>query len=274
MTEEADLRRELDDARATIAAQAMQIHRLERESQGSRSLEALRELLQLSDVITATIGDAPFRSLLTGITEAAKRLFNAGAASILLLDHETSELVFAAATGGGDVVGRRFPAHQGIAGWTVMTGEPIAVGDVRRDPRFAKDFAQSTGYIPKSILSVPMIVGDEVEGVLQVLDKANASSFGLDDMELLGMFSNPAAIAVEQARMVSTVGKLLVEEIGRLAEGRDERDVAESARVALSEGSSTADGTIELARLVHTLGRRSDRSRALAIEILAAIVRS
>jgi GAF domain-containing protein len=273
VAEEADLKAELEAARATITSQALQIHRLEQEAQQRGAAGILRELVELSDVVGATVGQTPYRQLLNGITEAAKRLFDAGAASILLLDEEANELVFEAATGGGDVIGLRFPAHQGIAGWTVMSGEPIASGDVRRDPRWAKGFAQSTGYVPKSILSVPMFLEDEVVGVMQVLDKNSAASFGLDDMELLGLFARPAAIAVQQARMVTTMGTLLTEELERLARERGERDIADAAQAVLSDGAAASDQTLELARLVHSISRRGERARTLAIEVLQSVSR-
>lgn len=263
---------ELAEARATITEQAIRIHHLEQQAGRNGALPVLRELLGLSEVVGATVGEAPYRALLNGIIEAAKRLFDAGAASIALLDHETGELVFAAAAE-QELIGMRFPAHQGIAGWVMMTGEPIAVGDVRRDPRFARDFAASTGYVPQSIMAVPLFVGDEVEGVLSVLDKTSAASFGLDDIELLGLFARPAAIAVEQARMAGSIGVMLVRELSRLAAERGEQEVAEAARIALAEGSAASDRTLELARLVHTLSRRGDRSQEMALEILSAVAR-
>jgi transcriptional regulator with GAF, ATPase, and Fis domain len=273
MAEESDLRSELEAARATITSQAMQIHHLQQDEPQTGAIHILRELLELSEVVGATVGQTPYKQLLNGIAEAARRLFDAGAASILLLDEATNELVFEAATGGGDVIGRRFPAHQGIAGWTVMSGEPIAVGDVRRDPRWAKDFAQSTGYVPKSILSVPMFLDEEAIGVVQVLDKASAASFGLDDMELLGLFARPAAIAVQQARMVTTMGKLLTQELERMANERGEKEVAAAAVTALADDAGAPDEMLELARLVHVLSRRSDRHRKLAFEILQSVSR-
>jgi transcriptional regulator with GAF, ATPase, and Fis domain len=273
VAEESDLRAELESARATITSQAMQIHRLQQDEPQTGAIHILRELLELSEVVGATVGQTPYKQLLNGIAEAARRLFDAGAASILLLDEATNELVFEAATGGGDVIGRRFPAHQGIAGWTVMSGEPIAVGDVRRDPRWARDFAQSTGYVPKSILSVPMFLDEEVIGVVQVLDKASAASFGLDDMELLGLFARPAAIAVQQARMVTTMGKLLTQELERMANERGEKEVAAAAVTVLADGAGAPDEMLELARLVHVLSRRSDRHRKLAFEILRSVSR-
>lgn len=274
MSEESNLRGELEAARATVATQAVQINQLQQQSQNKSGIAALRELLQLSDIVGVTVGQTPYRALLDGIVNAARKIFDAGAASILLVDHDTNELVFQAATGGGDdVLNMRFPAYQGIAGWVVMTGEPIAVGDVRRDPRWAKDFAKSTGYIPKSIMAAPLIVGEDVEGVLEVLDKANSASFGLDDMDLLGLFARPAAIAVEQARMVTNIGGLLVTELGHLAEGSGDTDLAHAAQETLADGHQTPDQTLELARLVHTLSRRGERARQLAIDVLASVAK-
>ncbi len=235
----------------------------------------LRAILQLAEVAGVTIGEAPYRALLEGIVMAARRLFDAGASSIALLDRNSGDLVFEAATGAGadDVLGMRFPAHQGIAGWVVMTGEGIAVADVRRDPRFAKGFAQSTGYVPTSIMAAPLIVSDEVEGVIEVLDKASAASFGLDDLELLGLFARPAAVAVEQARLVSGVGTLLLQELAQLAGERGNGDVAASVRAVLAEDSTTEEQTLELARLVHHLSRQGERSRRLALEILGSVIK-
>lgn len=272
MTE--DPRHALEAARATIASQAVQIHQLQEELQSRGAAGALRGVLELSHVVSATVGQTPYRALLGGIVEAARRIFDARAASVSLLDEDTNELVFEASTDGDAILNRRFPAHQGISGWVVMTGEPIAVSDVTRDPRFAKDFAKSTGYVPKSILAVPLIVQEDVTGVLSVLDKASAASFGLDDMELLALFARPAAIGVEQARMVSTIGQLLIRELASAAEERGDVSLTEAARGALDNGGDAIEGTLELARLVQRIGRRGERSRQLAMDVLTSIARN
>jgi GAF domain-containing protein len=271
--EQGDFKRQLEAARETVAAQALQIHQLEQDLGRRSGLEVLSELLEQSEVVAALVGDAPYRVLLQGIVQAAARLFDAGAASIALIDHDANELVFEAASGDQDVVGMRFPAHQGIAGWVVMTGEPMAVSDVQRDPRWAQDFAKSTGYVPQSILAVPLIVEDEVEGVLEVLDKKSGASFGLDDMDLLGLFARPAAVAVEQARLVSGVGTHLVSELTRMAEQRGETGLAQAATNASLTGNVSMEQTLEIARLIQELGKRGERGRQLAIEILGSLLR-
>lgn len=272
--DETNLERELAVARRTIAAQATRIYELELANEQRSGVTELQAILQLADVAGTTIGEAPYRTLLEGIVMAARRLFDAGASSVALLDRDTGELVFEAATGAGseDILGMRFPAQQGIAGWIVMTGEALAVADVRRDPRFSQGFAQSTGYVPTSIMAAPLFVGDEVEGVIEVLDKASAASFGLDDLELLGLFARPAAVAVEQARLVSGVGVLLLEELAHLAGNQGNEDLAASVRAALDGDSTTEEQTLELARLVHRLSRRGERSRRLVLDVLGSVM--
>ena len=273
MSQDADDRHELEARRDAPSMQMDQVFHDQAAARRHGGAEVLRALAELADIVGATAGQTPYRALLDGIAQAARHAFKAGGASIAVLDRAADELVFEAAAGGGDVLNRRFPAHQGIAGWVVMTGEPLAVSDVRRDPRFARDFAQSTGYLPTSIMAVPLLTGENVEGVLEVLDKDNATSFGLDDLELLALFARPAVIAVEQARMVAGTGLLLMQEVGRLADERGDVELARMARDVMADGGVTAEYTLELARFVHTLSRRGERANRLALDILSAVAR-
>lgn len=231
-----------------------------------------RDLLELSAISTETIGLSTYRALLTGIIEAARKLFDAAAASVLILDRETEELVFEAAVD-ASVVGLRIPAHHGIAGWVVMTGEPIAVSDVRRDARFSADFAQATGYVPTSIMAAPLLIGEDVEGVIEVLDKKNSASFGLGDLDLLGLFARPIAIAVAQAQDVRNIGVMLLNELAVAAGTRGNNELEDALQRAISQGAGLDDDTLALTKLVQKIARRGERSRQLALEILATVER-
>ena len=140
-----------------------------------------------------------FRGLLRAITEVSRGIFGAMASSILLLDDETDELVFEAVAGYGEdeLVGMRFPSGTGIAGWVLSTRTPLILDDVQNDPRFAKDFAAGTGYVPQGLMAVPLLYDERVLGVLEVLDRPQQSQFSLQEMELLGLFANQAAIALD-----------------------------------------------------------------------------
>jgi GAF domain-containing protein len=163
------------------------------------------------------------RELLQSIVEAAARIFGAAAASIALIDEKTQTLVFRVATGAGNenVVGMRVPLDQGLVGYVALTGQPLAISDVQHDQRFNQGFARSTGYVPRSILATPLLSGDRVIGVMEVLDKIEAPSFGMRDMELLGLFARQAAMAIHQSQVYDQLGKALVDGLCALVPPED-----------------------------------------------------
>lgn len=143
--------------------------------------------------------DGTHRALLQSIVDAARTIFAAQAASIFLLDEEADELVFEAVSGQGEgsLVGTRFPSSTGIAGFAVVTRQPLVVDDLDNDPRFARDQAQATGYVPKSIVASPLLHDERVLGVLSVLDRDEDRPFGLAELEVLSHFSTQAAIGLD-----------------------------------------------------------------------------
>jgi GAF domain-containing protein len=139
-----------------------------------------------------------FGRLLRSIVEVARAIFGAKASSVFLFDEETDELVFAAVAGDDEqhLVGKRMPSSTGIAGWVLSSRTPLVLDDVQKDPRFARDVAEGTGYVPQGMMAVPLLDDEEVLGVLQVLDRPAKSRFSLQEMELLGLFASQAAIAL------------------------------------------------------------------------------
>ncbi len=139
------------------------------------------------------------RELLQSIVEVARAIFSAKASSIFLHDATTDELVFEAVAGEGSesLIGTRIPSSTGIAGWVLVTRQPLVIDDLTKDPRFARDTAESTGYVPKGMMSAPLLHEDAALGVLNVLDRPQRSKFSLQEMDLLGLFANQAAIALD-----------------------------------------------------------------------------
>ena len=138
-------------------------------------------------------------ALLGSIVDVARAIFGARASSIFLLDEETDELVFEAASGLGsaELVGSRFPSGTWIAGWVLATRQPLVLEDVSNDPRFARDLAEATGYVPKALMAVPLLHEERALGVLEVLDRPDRGRSPLVEMDLLGLFAGQAAIALD-----------------------------------------------------------------------------
>ena len=146
--------------------------------------------------------DDAFRALLQATVETARGIFHAKASSVFLLDEATDELVFEAVAGEGadTLIGKRFPSSTGVAGWVLVTRQPLVVDDLTKDTRFSREAAESTGYVPRGIMAVPLLTEDTTLGVLSVLDRPVDVPFTLAEMDLLGLFANQAAIALDLLR--------------------------------------------------------------------------
>ena len=195
-----------------------------------------------------------FQELLGAIVHVARSIFGAKASSILLLDEEAGELVFEAVVGEGEesLLGTRFPADHGIAGWVLATRTPLVIEDVEQDPRHARDVAEGTGYVPKGIMAAPLLTEDAALGVLSVLDRPEQSLFSLQEMELLGLFANQAAIAVDLLQRARRAERIL----------QDDGDLAVVARLAASVDALEDDrreaGLRLLRALAATLGSSTE----------------
>ena len=185
-----------------------------------------------------------YRALLQSIVDVARAIFKAKASSILLLDEEADELVFEAAADEASeaLIGKRFPSSTGIAGFVLVSRQPLVIEDVLTDPRFSRETAESTGFVPKGLMAVPLLHEERVLGVLEVLDRPQDTRFTLAEMELLGLFASQAAIALDllqRARRAQEAlagdGELSV--ISRLAEKLEARreDGSEAALRLLAE---------------------------------------
>jgi GAF domain-containing protein len=234
--------------------------------------EQLKRLLVSIEASGQTVLLDSSEALLDSIVAAAAQIFGAGAASILLVNEAEQVLEFKVAWGpvGKDLVGKKYPMDKGIAGYVVMTGQPIATSDVEADARFDREFAKSTGYVPRSILATPLLSGDRIIGVMEVLDKLNASSFGIQDMELLGMFARQAALAIDQAQRVAMVEEALILGLKRLAVSDVSQDSGELISVleeGLHEHGDLPD-LLELSRVFGEISVLGEAERRMCLEVL------
>jgi GAF domain-containing protein len=159
--------------------------------------------LAVSDKRTARRVDTPNvdgagNGLLDLIAEVACTMFQAHAASVMLHDAPTSELVVTAAAGqaGTGLVGMRVPVGVGIAGRVFADRKPVAVDDVAHDERFAREIAKATGYVPTGLMAAPLTHAGRAIGVLEVLDRPQFSRFSLAELDLLAMYARVSAAAI------------------------------------------------------------------------------
>jgi GAF domain-containing protein len=160
-------------------------------------LAGLRALQRAAESITAE--EEPL-ALLDKILYSALTVVDSANGSILLLDEEKNELLFAIVHGelGQTLPGHRIPADTGIAGWVASHREPQIVNNVRADQRFFSYIDELFHFQTYSLLCVPMISRDRLVGVIEVLNKFNQQDFNEADVDLLSTVAYIAATALER----------------------------------------------------------------------------
>lgn len=203
----------------------------------------------------ASLGEAErdHSELLTSVVTVARALFGAAAASVFLLDEQSDELVFEAVSGAGEdhLVGERFPASRGIAGWVLGAQEPLVVSDLTENPVFARDLAETTGYVPRSMMAAPLLRREEIIGVMEVLDPTPNPVSPLGAVQLLALFAGQAAVALAVIRRNRATFQLLVRERGEPSE------LTQMARLLDELGDDQRAAGVELLDTLHRLLSRT-----------------
>lgn len=168
-----------------------------------RKADELALLNEVSRILSATLN---LDNVLTKIMEQVEDLLAVEAGSLLLTDPANGDLVFQIALGdkANEVKPFRVPKGQGIAGRVVQTGKPLVVSDAGRDQRHFKALDEKTHFTTRNMLCVPLVVQEQVIGVLEVMNK-KAGDFTQSDTDLLKSIASYAAIAIENARLYETL---------------------------------------------------------------------
>jgi Nif-specific regulatory protein len=212
--------------------------------------------------------------LLELILETGNRMMGAKASSLLLLDKRKNRLFFKVATGRKKEAVKQFEIRmgQGIAGYVAQKDEPLIIKDATKDKRWYAHISDQIGFKTRSIACMPMHLHEEVIGVIQFINKIDNTSFREQDLELMTVFADLAAVAIGNARKFQSVEK---ENKGLKAELAPKRQIvghspaiqkviSEALRVANSEASTlilgeSGTGKELLARLIHQSSSRKEK---------------
>ena len=129
--------------------------------------------------------------LLEAVVRTAAGVFDAAAASIALVEEATGELVYRASWGvlAEETVGIRLAPGQGLAGAAIESLEPVVVPDCRNDERFAARVAAGIGYVPHTMLVVPLRHGERAIGALSILDRRDGNALDQADVQRAELFA-------------------------------------------------------------------------------------
>ncbi len=184
-------------------------------------ISELHAIFEIDKSITSSI---ELDVVLKQIVQLSVGLIGGKISSLMLLDQEKQELVIAASQGlSGEYLAKgNIKVGESIAGRVIQEGRPIAVSDIRDDPRHAfAGLAAKEGLC--SMLSVPLNLKDGIIGVLNIYtDKTH--EFTSHEINLFTSLASQAAIAIENARLFESLEQIYLQVITALASAIDARD--------------------------------------------------
>jgi signal transduction histidine kinase len=169
------------------------------ENDLSVQLSHYKKLISISNDLASML---ELDVLLMRIVEAAVDLTETESAAILLYDERLNQLYFQAATKPNEpkLRGLKVPVDNSLAGWIVTHREPVIIADVTKDDRYYPGISKSTGLITKSLIGVPLIAKEKVNGVLEAINKIEGE-FSTQDQDALMSLATQAALAIENTRL-------------------------------------------------------------------------
>ncbi len=215
-----------------VLSRAMEVRRLRLENVQLRDTAAIYDL---SLVITFT---QDLDALLDKVADAALQQMQADEVSILLPTSAKDQLYVAVVRGEHreHILGQRLPADQGAVGWVAQEHKPLILHGGITDPRFMP--LRPRADISTAV-SLPMLVGGELVGVLNVSATRQRRPFALGQVKALNILASTAASALKSARL-----RVQLEESERRY-----RSIFENAVEGIFQ--ATPDGRFTMANLAH-----------------------
>ncbi|MCS7204308.1 MAG: sensor domain-containing diguanylate cyclase [Leptospiraceae bacterium] len=165
-----------------------------------KTIDKLYEILEANRYLSSTLN---LTIVLERLLEKAKEVVEAEASSLMLLDEEKQELYFHTILGEKKekLKDIRLKLGEGISGWAAQNQKSVLVEDCSKDPRFYRKADETSGFVTRSMMCVPLIFRNRVLGTIQVLNKTQNRSFDSEDLRIIEIMASQAAIAIENARL-------------------------------------------------------------------------
>jgi diguanylate cyclase (GGDEF)-like protein len=172
-------------------------------------IQQLMTCVEIGKALTSTFN---MEQILIIILKRLSELVRARNWTLFLLDPQSQELYFEVVVGldKGPLSNVRIKLGEGLAGTTALTGKPVLVPDVNRDPRFSNRVDDLTGFVTHSLICLPLKMQGSVIGVIEVVNPEDPSLFQPDYMPVLSILADYVAIAINNARNYKKIESLSV----------------------------------------------------------------
>ncbi len=210
--------REILTAFGNQIAIAVDNARLHEESR--KTFDELAALHETSLDITSQLGTP---TLLRAIVERAAALLDGKGGGVYLKDEDRGQLICVASLSTSkDYAGQVIKPGEGLVGKVVQRGAPIIVEEYGTWERKAGELGAEEPQT--AVVAAPLRWQEQVTGAILVLLDTGQRVPDSGDLQLLTLFANQAAVAVQNARLYSDLNTLFLDSIQALADAVEARD--------------------------------------------------
>ncbi len=181
-----------------------------------KKLVQVEQIAKLYNVTRLIASSLDLQTVLDHVMDALIDLTNAERGFLMLLDESKTLTVKVARNFDQETIeSTEFALSRTITSRVLETGQAVLTNNALEDPRFAGQRSVVDNAL-RSIVAGPLRVHDRVIGVIYVDNRFAAAVFGEDDLQLIDMFGEQAAMAIGNAIEVQERERALKEQIQQL----------------------------------------------------------
>jgi len=228
----------------------------------------VQELLSLLEACKELNSNIEIQEVFQNILLQMVRVIKVEAATLWVLDEEQGIIEASAAYGptSSAILNIKLNKEEGIVGKVIASKEVHFIEDVSLDPNWAKRVDHSSGFVTRSMITIPLVVKEKALGALQLLNKQGATLFTEEDVNLATILANQSALALHNSQIYEELYTMFMSVIRTLAKildardpytaGHSERVAKYSVWIARKLGVNQTDcAELNRAALLHDIGK-------------------
>ncbi len=188
--------------------EALKVRNQQLSVQLTRHQQAFRALNEMDDTMRGLSSVFDLEKLIDKLLSLALHACNSENGSLILIDDETDELVFADVIGTArqQLLNHRININVGIVGNVVTTRESILVADVRKSAHWSSEVDRVIGFETQALMCAPLYIDDKIYGAIEVINSSSTDYFDDNDLAILRVTARFVSQALQKAEDITLLG--------------------------------------------------------------------
>ncbi len=188
--------------------EALKAHNRQISVRLTRHQQAFRALNQMDETMRGLSAEFDPEKLINKLLSLALHACDSENGSLILIDDESGELVFADVVGEARklLLNHRIKIDVGIVGNVVTTKEPILVTDVRKSAHWSPEVDQVIGFKTHALMCAPLYIDDKTYGAIEVINNISNIDFDNNDLAILRVTARFVSQALQKAEDITLLG--------------------------------------------------------------------